>query len=154
MVAADLNQGMIILSLKKNWTKVAGILDARKRNGNKPDFQCMFDRVQVMDNNNDEEEEKKMDGMGFEVKRWLKEEVKMEQYCDLFVKNGYDDMETVLEMNDNELIEIGIDKKGHRKKILIYIEKKKNNNYIEEEGGVDAEGINVVDTGEAAPDIE
>eukprot|EP01084_Bolivina_argentea_P086217 155841_1 len=43
LMAADLNQGKIIMALRKNWSKVAGILAERKKNGNKQDFECMFD---------------------------------------------------------------------------------------------------------------
>ena len=59
-----------------------------------------------------------------EVYTWLNNVVELPQYFELFVKDGYDEMETVMEMNDEELQEIGIDKKGHRKRILRHIHNK------------------------------
>ena len=66
------------------------------------------------------EEESKL-----EVRKWLNEEVHLGEYGDLFINEGFDDMLTVLEMDNNDLIEIGIEKRGHRKKIMIFIQKRK-----------------------------
>eukprot|EP01095_Lingulamoeba_sp_RSL-Kostka_P000404 TRINITY_DN10650_c0_g1_i1.p1 TRINITY_DN10650_c0_g1~~TRINITY_DN10650_c0_g1_i1.p1 ORF type:complete len:306 (+),score=75.40 TRINITY_DN10650_c0_g1_i1:116-1033(+) len=45
-------------------------------------------------------------------------EINMDQYLTNFFKNGFDDIEMVKELSDEDLEEIGIDKLGHRKKIL------------------------------------
>ena len=45
------------------------------------------------------------------------------EYLHLFVENGVDDMDIVAAMNDTDLRSIGISKLGHRKKMLMEIEK-------------------------------
>ena len=52
------------------------------------------------------------------VKDWLCDLVKLPQYFDLFIENGYDDLETLSDLTMEELEHIGIEKRGHRKKIL------------------------------------
>mmetsp|Transcript_167 Transcript_167/g.250 ORF Transcript_167/g.250 Transcript_167/m.250 type:complete len:149 (-) Transcript_167:154-600(-) len=59
------------------------------------------------------------------VRRWLTKTVKLPEYIDLFMDEGYDDMVTVQELTDKELQEMGISKRGHRKKILIFAEQYK-----------------------------
>lgn len=63
------------------------------------------------------------DGVTEEIRLWLTVTMKMPQYLPLFIRNGYDDMEIVREMTDSELSQIGIDKIGHRKKMLKYLHK-------------------------------
>jgi len=43
----------------------------------------------------------------------------MERYADGFEANGYDDEEVVGAMTEEELEEVGVRLKGHRKKILL-----------------------------------
>ena len=61
-----------------------------------------------------------------EVQIWLKQ-IGDEYYTDyygLFLKNGFDTMELMKTLNDNDLKDvIGIDKLGHRRKLLMEIEK-------------------------------
>ena len=90
-----------------------------------------------------------------EVRRWLTDFVKLGQYADMFIDDGFDAMETVITMNDDDLMEMGINKKGHRRKILLYIERRKNNdennnNNIDYMAN-DKEGANIIDTAEANP---
>eukprot|EP01084_Bolivina_argentea_P154873 269945_1 len=60
------------------------------------------------------------------VELWLSNEVNLRQYIDNFLSNGFDDINVIPEiMTENELIEIGVDKKGHRKKIMLFIDKLK-----------------------------
>jgi len=40
------------------------------------------------------------------------------EYYDIFIDNGFDEIDIILESNESDLIEIGIKKVGHRKKIL------------------------------------
>ena len=48
----------------------------------------------------------------------------MGQYIDNFIDNGYEDMDTIIHtMNEQELQEIGVNKRGHRKKIMLNIER-------------------------------
>eukprot|EP01084_Bolivina_argentea_P125754 222754_1 len=63
------------------------------------------------------------------VKMWLRNEVKLPQYIQLFMDEGYDDMVTITgSLKENDLLEMGIKKKGHRKKIMIFINEYKNRN--------------------------
>ena len=79
--------------------------------------------------------------------------MKLGKYVDLFLESGYDDMITIETMSEEELIDIGIEKRGHRKKILIFIQKYKeaNNGQLNEpvidvndDGNI--EGLNIFDT--------
>ena len=64
--------------------------------------------------NDDDNKMSKVD----EVKKWMKETVDLEQYTDLLINNGYDDMESISDLTMNELKDIGVEKIGHRKKIF------------------------------------
>merc|ERR1712228_213244 len=52
------------------------------------------------------------------MKRWMTRIVKLPQYIDLFVENGFDDMETITEITMSTLTQIGIEKIGHKMKII------------------------------------
>ena len=54
------------------------------------------------------------------VYKWLNETVGLPQYYDIFIENGFDDMEIISEMTVEHLKQIGIDKIGHQTKILKY----------------------------------
>ena len=56
----------------------------------------------------------------WDVCAWLKT-LKLGQYAEKFVEEGYDDKEVVAAITKEELTEIGVDKSGHRKKILMEI---------------------------------
>eukprot|EP01083_Nonionella_stella_P280730 955018_1 len=89
------------------------------------------------------------------VVNWLNNELDLSEYVDLFLVNGFDEMNVIIKsMDEQDLIDIGIDKKGHRKKILLYIKEHKHemvpkmpNLY----GNDYAEGHNVVDTAPGIP---
>lgn len=49
---------------------------------------------------------------------WLVNTMYLGQYYDIFVDNGFDAMISVCELKDRDLINMGINKKGHRIKIL------------------------------------
>jgi len=51
---------------------------------------------------------------------WLTEIVRLRIYYDLLIKNGYDDMESIRDITEDDLIHIGVKKLGHRKKIIKY----------------------------------
>eukprot|EP00163_Fabomonas_tropica_P010083 TRINITY_DN2008_c0_g1_i1.p1 TRINITY_DN2008_c0_g1~~TRINITY_DN2008_c0_g1_i1.p1 ORF type:complete len:468 (-),score=147.68 TRINITY_DN2008_c0_g1_i1:177-1580(-) len=53
-----------------------------------------------------------------EVLDWLKS-INLMRYADAFGENGYDDLEVIAELNDDDLNEIKV-LPGHRKKILMY----------------------------------
>eukprot|EP01084_Bolivina_argentea_P205992 351794_1 len=54
------------------------------------------------------------------LKDWLNTMVKLPQYFETLVTNGYDDLEGVADVTSDELEQIGINKMGHRKKIVKY----------------------------------
>eukprot|EP01084_Bolivina_argentea_P319660 554452_1 len=62
------------------------------------------------------------------VSLWLTNELELPEYIDVFVENGYDDLNVILKtMSDDELKEIGINKRGHRKKIMLFINERNSN---------------------------
>ena len=57
------------------------------------------------------------------VRRWMISVVKLPQYLDVFIENGFDDLSLIQMMRSNDLEDLGIDKKGHRLKIMREIDK-------------------------------
>ena len=55
------------------------------------------------------------------VTNWLKNDVKLPQYLDLFFENGLEDMEVIMTLNEKDLMDVGIKKFGHRRKITMKI---------------------------------
>eukprot|EP01084_Bolivina_argentea_P089610 161658_1 len=55
-----------------------------------------------------------------ELRKWLKDTVDLEEYFDILVENGYDEMESVKLLRMNELTLL-IEKMGHRAKLMRYI---------------------------------
>ena len=53
-------------------------------------------------------------------KSWLCDEMELCQYYDLFVENGFDDVAVIRLLRDEDLKELGIDKKGSRMKLILY----------------------------------
>ena len=53
-----------------------------------------------------------------EVKKRMSKKVKYPQYFDLFIENGFESMEIIKEIRMNDLHQIGIDKLGHKIKIM------------------------------------
>ena len=66
-----------------------------------------------------------------ELKKWFYEDIKLPQYFKLFYENGYEDISYFDEhLVEDDLIEVGVKKKGHRHKILSEIKKLiKNKNH-------------------------
>ena len=62
------------------------------------------------------------------VKQWLVDEVKLPQYFEALKEGGFDDMESVYYVTEDDLKAMGINKPGHRRKILIYAAKLTFNN--------------------------
>ena len=59
-----------------------------------------------------------------EVMKFL-ESINLFNYNELLHLNGFDDINTIYLLTENDLIDIGIDKKGHRLKLLNEIKKRK-----------------------------
>ena len=66
--------------------------------------------------------ERENDTVSF-IKNWLTNEVKLPQYLDHFIKAGYNDIMSVITLTHLDLEEMGVNKKGHRKKIMIVVDK-------------------------------
>eukprot|EP01084_Bolivina_argentea_P138642 244045_1 len=58
-----------------------------------------------------------------ELYNWLNDIVNLVQYYHVFVENGFDDLDSLTDIKMEELETIGIDKLGHRKKLLKFIKK-------------------------------
>ena len=57
-----------------------------------------------------------------EVVWWLRDVLCMGEYVSMFLENGYDDLRVIMKtMDDPELQCIGVQKRGHKKKILLWI---------------------------------
>eukprot|EP01083_Nonionella_stella_P271178 918760_1 len=76
------------------------------------------------------------------VRIWLEDTVQLAQYSDLLINDGYDDLETIADLTMQDLINVGIDKSGHRKKIVKYAQKLRDINV----SNVEIEGVNIRDT--------
>lgn len=63
------------------------------------------------------------------VKSWLNDQLNLSEYSNKFIENGYDSMVTIVEtLNEDDLENIiGIKKQGHRKKIMLFVEKMRSN---------------------------
>ena len=67
--------------------------------------------------------------------------LKLEQYLECFINDGWDDINTIIEsMTEDDLQEMGINKKGHRKKIMLSITKLKKNGNEDNVVGNDGDG--------------
>ena len=79
----------------------------------------------------------KTDKTDNELYRWLKDQVKLVQYYDLFVKNGFDNLKSVALISDDVLLSMGIDLIGHRTLILFHVlDLKRLEPRLEEKEGV------------------
>eukprot|EP01084_Bolivina_argentea_P284615 487852_1 len=62
---------------------------------------------------------------------WLINEVELEQYCNILVENGFDSLDAISTINMDELLQIGIQKMGHRKQLMKHIQLLDCNNMIQ-----------------------
>ena len=127
--------------------------------------------LKVAQENQGGDEELKEETEEEKLRKWMENEVKLPRYFHVLKENGFEDMESVLDLTLNEMKEMGIDKMGHRKRIMKHIAKLQaaNNPMVPEKvsvpqqqvpaaaysfgaapalnAKVDVEGANVVDTG-------
>eukprot|EP01083_Nonionella_stella_P160382 524245_1 len=59
------------------------------------------------------------------VRKWFKNEVNLEQYGDVFIENGFEDLESLTTLNMEILNVMEIEKIGHKMKILKCVAKLK-----------------------------
>ena len=52
------------------------------------------------------------------VQKWLEERVKLPQYYELFINQGFEDLDSIRDITKEDLNQMGIDKIGHQRKIL------------------------------------
>ena len=62
------------------------------------------------------------------LEAWLCDEVRLEQYFEIFVENGFDTLEAMKMVTIDELNQIGIEKLGHKMIIMKHIVKLNNVN--------------------------
>lgn len=55
------------------------------------------------------------------LREWLESEVKLSEYYKVFKENGFDDLESAQQLKEGDLIAMGVDKTGHRRKILNHV---------------------------------
>ena len=62
----------------------------------------------------------------------MEDEVKLPQYFELLKEAGFDDLESVQDVTEDDLEAMGINKTGHRRKIIKFVTKlkAKNNPFI------------------------
>ena len=53
-----------------------------------------------------------------ELQKWMENEVKLPQYFELLIENGFEDMESMRDITMEHLREMGMDKIGHRLKLM------------------------------------
>ena len=54
------------------------------------------------------------------LRKWLEDIVRLPQYYEILVDQGFEDLESMKDITMDNLKEIGIDKLGHRSKIFKY----------------------------------
>eukprot|EP01084_Bolivina_argentea_P021003 39007_1 len=62
------------------------------------------------------------------LRAWLKDTVKLEQYFDMFIENGFDNLEAIKMVTMDVLNMIGIDKIGHKMTLIRHVAKLNSNN--------------------------
>ena len=93
---------------------------SRQRSSRKNSRQ-MVERTSIYENQQKEGVMK-----AFAVGSWLQNDVRLPQYIDSFIKNGYDDLSTIEHtLKERDLLHIGIKTRGHRKKIMMHAERLK-----------------------------
>ena len=65
------------------------------------------------------------------LREWLRDEVRLPQYIDVFLKNGFENLSVIQPLGVNDLDEMGIEKKGHRLQIVLAIAKLKAVDHVE-----------------------
>ena len=90
------------------------------------------------------------------LKKWMHDVVHLPRYFELLKEDGFDDMESVQDLTDNDLKAIDITKTGHRRKLLRNAAKLRSVNNISNQpvhlehhvsaAKIDVEGPNAMDT--------
>ena len=86
----------------------------------KQEMAVMMEAKNERDDEDLREENEKM-----KLEKWMENEVKLPQYLKLLKDDGFDDLEIVQDLTENDLRAMGIDKTGHRRKIIKFVGKLK-----------------------------
>ena len=68
--------------------------------------------------NKDGDEEVQEQPEAEKLRKWMKDEVKLPRYFNVLRDNGFDNLESLQDLTDWDLKEMGIDKMGHRRRIM------------------------------------
>ena len=97
----------------------------------------------LSDNEEQPKKDKKLSAKQQKFKDWICDELDLSEYYEIFVENGFDDIEVVKLLDDDGLKEIGIDKKGSRMKIILYAKKVKTDDTTNNNDTQDVEGADL-----------
>ena len=68
-------------------------------------------------------EEKKEESEEYKIRNWMENTVKLWEYSEILIENGFDSMDSIIDITIHDLNEMGIHKIGHRRKIFKYAQK-------------------------------
>eukprot|EP01084_Bolivina_argentea_P117795 209124_1 len=88
--------------------------------------------------------EEQMNEKQKEFRKWIYDELDLSQYYNLFVENGFDDIEVVQLLGDNGLKALGVDRKGSRMKLLLYSKDESSQKNVETQNK-NGSGIDSID---------
>lgn len=74
------------------------------------------------------------------LRKWMKDELKLPQYLSTFKENGFENLEDVSCLQYSDLKEMGVNKLGHRRRIMAYIQKLKGADHTADEEDVESRG--------------
>lgn len=60
---------------------------------------------------------------GNQVRQWMRDNVRLPEYAEIFIGNGYDSLDNVQRLSVADLAAMGIAKMGHQKAIMAEIER-------------------------------
>ena len=150
----------------ENWPNLLRLLKERELKNYQKDHQPLFSaphpKLKHIEHHKQLEIEEKLEEQQISPEQdtlntWFRDTLKLPQYLELFVSQGFDGLDTMSDLTDSHLREFGIDKMGHRMKILkavrIYNEKVIEEAAVEEDDGevegmrhAAVQGANVQDT--------
>ncbi len=101
-------------NIKQNASEISKETEALKQ-----EIKQIKSKLQQMDNdnNNDDEKQNPLDEL-MDFLSNAKYRVNLPQYYEVFKQEGFEDMDVLKELNDADLVDINIEKKAHRMKIL------------------------------------
>ena len=74
--------------------------------------------LREMQRNQANERNSKEEANEWTLRKWMESEVKLPQYFEMLMENGFEDMESLKDITMEHLREMGIDKIGHRLRLM------------------------------------